>query len=234
MKKSMSFVLFAFVFFLGVFPFSMLKGDLPLLYHRAVVSAVAEQHLLEQPYIVIDVNKRTLTLYVGGEVVKTYPCAVGKPSTPSPIGEWAIIHKSTNWGGGFGTRWLGLNVPWGIYGIHGTNKPGSIGTAASAGCIRMNNRHVEDLYSLIGVGTRVFIQGDFKPTTIKNKLVPGRTGKEVQTLQLALREQGWGPGFVDGYYGQDVQVAISRLQKLYGLPQTGIADDIVLMLLGLD
>ena len=47
-----------------------------------------------------------------------------------------------NWGGGFGTRWLGLNVPWGIYGIHGTNQPWSIGTQASAGCIRMFNRHV--------------------------------------------------------------------------------------------
>ena len=73
--------------------------------------------------IKIHVNSRTLTVYSDGEVYKRYPIAVGKASTPTPIGEWKIVHRSTGWGGGFGTRWLGLNVPWGIYGIHGTNKP---------------------------------------------------------------------------------------------------------------
>ena len=41
------------------------------------------------------------------------------------------------------------------YGIHGTNNPDSIGTAASSGCIRMRNSDVEELYSLVQVGTPV-------------------------------------------------------------------------------
>jgi lipoprotein-anchoring transpeptidase ErfK/SrfK len=39
--------------------------------------------------------------------------------------------------------------------IHGTNNPGSIGGLVSAGCIRMHNRDVMDLYGRVKVGTRV-------------------------------------------------------------------------------
>ena len=111
--------------------------------------------------IEIDVEKKTLTLLVEDQIFQVYPCAVGKSKTKTPIGEWRIIQKGTNWGGGFGTRWLGLNVPWGIYGIHGTNNPSSIGTEASAGCIRMHNKDVEQIYPWITVGTRVSILGPF-------------------------------------------------------------------------
>jgi lipoprotein-anchoring transpeptidase ErfK/SrfK len=41
------------------------------------------------------------------------------------------------------------------YGIHGTNVPGSIGKAASHGCIRMRNHDVEELFELVGVGVTV-------------------------------------------------------------------------------
>jgi lipoprotein-anchoring transpeptidase ErfK/SrfK len=39
--------------------------------------------------------------------------------------------------------------------IHGTNNPGSIGGLVSAGCIRMHNRDITDLYGRVRVGTRV-------------------------------------------------------------------------------
>ena len=39
--------------------------------------------------------------------------------------------------------------------IHGTNNPGSIGGFVSAGCIRMHNRDIMDLYGRVNVGTRV-------------------------------------------------------------------------------
>ena len=39
--------------------------------------------------------------------------------------------------------------------IHGTNNPGSIGGYVSAGCIRMHNRDIMDLYGRVSVGTRV-------------------------------------------------------------------------------
>jgi lipoprotein-anchoring transpeptidase ErfK/SrfK len=43
------------------------------------------------------------------------------------------------------------------YAIHGTNRPASIGTPASYGCIRMTNEDVIDLYSRVRVGTRVVV-----------------------------------------------------------------------------
>jgi L,D-transpeptidase-like protein len=39
--------------------------------------------------------------------------------------------------------------------IHGTNNPGSIGGFVSAGCIRMHNADILDLYNRVKVGTRV-------------------------------------------------------------------------------
>ena len=53
-----------------------------------------------------------------------------------------------------GTRKLGIGMG---FAIHGTNKPGSIGRAASHGCIRMLNKDIEELYTMVEVGTPVFI-----------------------------------------------------------------------------
>lgn len=44
------------------------------------------------------------------------------------------------------------------YAIHGTNRPGSIGTYASYGCIRMLNADIIDLYDRVSVGTRVVVE----------------------------------------------------------------------------
>ena len=44
-----------------------------------------------------------------------------------------------------------------LYRIHGTNEPWSIGTSVSAGCIRMTNQDVMDLYERVPVGTRVVV-----------------------------------------------------------------------------
>ena len=91
----------------------------------------------EGPWIWIDIPQKSLTLYEGTEVKKRYAVATGTGDTPSPIGTFQITSRFAGDLGGFGTRFLGLNVPWGQFGIHGTNKPGSIGSNASHGCIRM-------------------------------------------------------------------------------------------------
>ena len=57
-----------------------------------------------------------------------------------------------------GTRWVGLTLKG--YGIHGTNAPGSIGRAASHGCIRLRNRDVERLFTMLRIGDRVQIRGE--------------------------------------------------------------------------
>ena len=84
------------------------------------------------------------------------PCAIGKPSTPTPLGHFHIVNRVPLDGRQvYGTHWLGLDKP--RYGIHGTNNPDSIGRAVSLGCIRLQNRDVERLYHLVFVGTPVNI-----------------------------------------------------------------------------
>ena len=64
-------------------------------------------------WIEIDIAQHVLILYQNKQEIKRYEVGIGKSSTPSPLGESKIISKQTNWGNGFGTRWMGLNVPWG-------------------------------------------------------------------------------------------------------------------------
>ncbi len=108
------------------------------------------------PYIiVIEVQLKRLLLYYLGRLYTNYPVAVGKQTTPTPLGQFYILNKQVNPGGPFGTRWMGLSQP--SYGIHGTNRPDSIGFNASNGCIRMFNHDVEDLFSKVSVQTPVII-----------------------------------------------------------------------------
>jgi len=117
-----------------------------------------EEHYRASRYsITVNVAARELTLFKEGKLFKTYPIAVGKPSTPTPKGNFLIINKAANPGGPFGSRWLGLSAPNGDYGIHGTNNPSSIGKAISNGCIRTYNNNIIELYNLVPVGTPVKI-----------------------------------------------------------------------------
>ncbi|KAJ49729.1 lipoprotein-anchoring transpeptidase ErfK/SrfK [Clostridium tetanomorphum] len=105
--------------------------------------------------ILINRSARRLILYKNGSAFKRYTVAVGKPSTPTPAGNFKIINKAINPGGPFGARWLGLSIRG--YGIHGTNNPSSIGKAVSNGCIRLYNNSVIELFNLVSVGTPVKI-----------------------------------------------------------------------------
>lgn len=187
-------------------------------------------------HIEVDTRTLRLTVFVDGEAYKSYPVAVGRPTqfTLSPVGEWKIVYKGMNWGSGFGTRWLGLNVPWGIYGIHGTNKPSSIGTRASAGCIRMQNRDVEELFEWVSVGTRVRILGD-PPAHLdfSRRLRPQVTGSDVVFVQLQLHQMGFDPQGADGRFGDNTARAVKELQEAYGLPPDGSVYDDVYYILGL-
>ncbi|MCD8048924.1 MAG: L,D-transpeptidase family protein [Clostridia bacterium] len=105
--------------------------------------------------IAINIAAKTLTVYRNGVAVNEYPVATGKPDTPTPVGAFEVINKQLDPGGPYGTRWLGLSKRG--YGIHGTNNPASIGTAASNGCIRMYNEDVEHLFDITNPGTVVRI-----------------------------------------------------------------------------
>ncbi|MFA5537406.1 MAG: L,D-transpeptidase [Bacillota bacterium] len=109
--------------------------------------------------IEINLSLRQLKLMDLYQIKGIYPIAIGKASTPTPTGHYQIIRKVINPGGILGSRWLELSIPStdGPYGIHGTTMPWSIGKAASNGCIRMYNEHVEEVFNQVSIGTAVAI-----------------------------------------------------------------------------
>jgi len=134
----------------------------------AILATAATEVFAEDPTrrLIVSIPDRKIVLMEDGRVVKIYPIAVGKKSTPSPNGNFQIASRvvKPTWykpgqmvGPGpanpLGTRWMGLGYKG--YGIHGTNMPGSIGKAASHGCIRMRNHDVEELFELVQVGDSV-------------------------------------------------------------------------------
>ncbi|WP_096188818.1 L,D-transpeptidase family protein [Evansella halocellulosilytica] len=121
---------------------------------QIVIPGLPDPDLL--PYkIVVSLSERRLTLNENGNNIQTYPIAVGKILSETPVGNFVIINKAPNPGGPFGTMWMSLSKKH--YGIHGTNDPSSIGKAVSRGCIRMHNNDVEELASIVPIGTPVFI-----------------------------------------------------------------------------
>jgi lipoprotein-anchoring transpeptidase ErfK/SrfK len=121
--------------------------------------------------IVVSLEDHKLALVEDGKVKKIYTVAVGKPSTPSPVGTFTIARRVMNPtyshdgrtvppgpNNPVGTRWMGLSIPG--YGIHGTNVPSSIGKAASHGCIRMAKKDLEELYPMVEVGDTVELIGE--------------------------------------------------------------------------
>lgn len=189
----------------------------------------------ESVYIQINLWSNELLVIKYHQVIKRYPISPGLEESPTPIGTFKVKEKSKSWGGGFGTRWLGLNVPWGEYGIHGTNKPHLIGKSVSSGCIRMRNEDVEALFDLIPNGTVVHIDG---PITGMGKgefknLSLGSKGNLVQLVQNRLKAIGLFHGIVDGIYDKQTENAVKRFQKIHDLPITGGITHREYMLLGI-
>ncbi len=170
--------------------------------------------------IVVNIPGFTLYLYENGVVIREYPISIGTELKPSIMGETTIINKVTDptyypprwWERGLtpippgpnnpvGSRWLGLGFP--SYGIHGTNNPDSIGTAASSGCIRMRNSDVEELYSLVQVGTPVRLvyqtvifgedpmYGNKTVTIYPDVYSLGSTRRQMEE---GLKQRGWWDG----------------------------------------
>jgi len=163
--------------------------------------------------ILIEIDEKKLYLFEDDQLIKAYSIASGALNTPSPIGTWKITDKG-KWGNGFGGYWLGLDVPWGTYGIHGTTSEWSIGRAASHGCIRMYNNDIKELYNTVPIDTPVIItNGTYGPfgTGFKD-LKPGDRGSDVLAVQERLKELGYFDGKLSGIYGEDLLDAVNRFQ----------------------
>ncbi len=120
--------------------------------------------------IVVDLSDRELTYYSGGTPVLTATVAVGTSRNPTPTGVFFVTDSVTleSVDSPWGPAALGLsgrsdtitefNGGDGIIGIHGTNRPDSIGQAASLGCVRLPNDLITQLHELVSLGTPVEIR----------------------------------------------------------------------------
>jgi len=118
-----------------------------------------------------DLSARTLTLRRNGRAVRRLPVAVGRPGSETPTGRFAVTDKlaGSRYGAYYGCCILALsgtqpNLPAGWSGgnrlaIHGTDSPSTIGTPASAGCLRAADDDLQALMAKVPVGTPVFISG---------------------------------------------------------------------------
>jgi lipoprotein-anchoring transpeptidase ErfK/SrfK len=128
--------------------------------------------------IVVRTAERRLYLVIGNGTAYRYPVAVGRPGKQwQGFARVAGKHIQPAWtppaevladnprlphvipggtpGNPMGPR--ALTLSGGQYAIHGTNKPSSIGTFASYGCIRMYNKDILDLFDMVSVGTPVVV-----------------------------------------------------------------------------
>lgn len=128
--------------------------------------------------VVISQAQRRLYFVLGHDELLSYPVAVGRPGKQwrgsvridgkyrNPA--WAPpaeVKRAEPWlpnyiAGGSPHNPMGvraLTLSGDEYAIHGTNRPESIGKAASYGCIRMSNRDITDLFERVEVGTPVVL-----------------------------------------------------------------------------
>ncbi len=118
--------------------------------------------------IVVDKSQNQLLLTEDNRFIKSYTVATGKENS-TPVGTFKIVTKIPNpvWykqdavvppespENILGSRWMGIDKKG--YGIHGSTDPTSLGQHATAGCVRMANGDVEELFSIIPIGTEVTI-----------------------------------------------------------------------------
>ena len=155
-----------------------------------------------QKKIFINVASRLMLLYDDNTKLAIYHLGLGKVETPTPTGYYKITSKEINptWidpsdpeyevpsgpDNPLGYRWMQFS---GNYGIHGTNRPESIGGYVSNGCIRMNESDVEELFDAVEVGTPVEIT--------YNRVVVEKTPEDDVVYYI----------YPDGYGMQDITVA---------------------------
>ena len=119
--------------------------------------------------VVVDLSRRTVTLYRRGRPVLTTTAAIGSRATPTPVGSFYVNQRLIPYdtSGPFGPGAIGISAfsdvltGWaqgGPVAIHGTNQPWSIGRAVSNGCIRVRNPALRRLFTAAAEGTPVLVR----------------------------------------------------------------------------
>ena len=158
-------------------------------------AAVAQNNPLKPTprQVLVSIPDRKLAVLEKGRVLRTFRVSVGAAVSPSPAGEFQIVHRLENptyyhpgtvippgRDNPIGPRWIGLSQKG--LGIHGTNQPSSIGHAASHGCIRLSNRDVVQFFQMVSVGDTVSIRGE------RDEQIAGIFGGGADTEESALAQ----------------------------------------------
>ena len=121
-------------------------------------------------WVEADVSRRRVNLMRGSGVLHSFVAAVGAPGSPTPVGRFSVTDPIATGdpGGPFGWYAFGLSghqpnlrVGWSggdQLAIHGTNAPSTLGTAASAGCLRVSATALGILKRYLRPGTPVVIE----------------------------------------------------------------------------
>ncbi|MDJ0625446.1 MAG: L,D-transpeptidase [Candidatus Caenarcaniphilales bacterium] len=172
--------------------------------------------------IKINVPSRSLQIFQAGKLIQEYPVGVGNSKQfQTPPGIYKVEKKIINpiWEHPYkpdgqvrvgnshknplGSRWIGFHKEGsGVYGIHGTNEPSSIGKFVSHGCVRMHNEDVEEIFDLVSIGTKV--------TVTYKRFVVDRVGNTI-TLEV----------FPDPYQSKNIRVpeVVSKIRKIHPFAQ---------------
>jgi lipoprotein-anchoring transpeptidase ErfK/SrfK len=132
---------------------------------RATVLAVNYWH------VVVSTSSRRVSVYRRGRRVRVFSAIVGKASTPTPLGKFFVEESIKLSAGAVGAPFaLALSARSNVLqefaggpgqiALHGlTNVGGTLGTAASHGCVRLDNGAMSWLVRRVGPGTPVTITG---------------------------------------------------------------------------
>jgi lipoprotein-anchoring transpeptidase ErfK/SrfK len=117
-----------------------------------------------------DLSSRRLELRRRGRPIRRIAVAIGRPGSETPTGRFAVTDKlsGSRFGPYYGCCILALTgkqpkLPPGWQGgnrlaIHGTDSPGTIGAAASAGCLRAGDAGLQALMRRVPLGAPVFVR----------------------------------------------------------------------------
>lgn len=134
--------------------------------------------------IIINLPESRLYLFSEGKLVGIYPVAIGLPTWQTPVGKFTVLNKIKNpaWympleiaqrenvkkeiipagpDNPLGDRWIGTSIRH--TGIHGTNRPMSIGKALSHGCIRLYPEDIQKIFDIVNTGD----EGEFLYEPVK-------------------------------------------------------------------
>ena len=132
---------------------------------RATVLATTRWH------IVIDTSRRRVIVYKHARPVRAFRAIVGRPSTPTPLGRFFVEESIRLRPGAVGAPYaLALSARSNVLqqfeggsgqiAMHGlANVGGTLGSAVSHGCVRLNSAAISWLAAHVGPGTPVTITG---------------------------------------------------------------------------